>query len=258
MPFDRLSVQEHSAIDASSKMQCEWTHPMEDDFLPRPELRRVWKRRPALQLASLETALVVLDVQQLTCDPQLGLRASLHARGYVDFADYYSVALAVALGNIVRLVEQARRSNFRVVFTRLESNTLDGRDVPRVMRRNGLWSAKGSPESKFVPQISPADYDLVLSRSTMSFFGSWLGDQLLKNLGVTTLVLTGVLTEGSVASTARDAGDRGYSTLVVGDACATLGPDEHKFALEAIALWYCRIGDTRSVIAAMTSDRGYL
>jgi nicotinamidase-related amidase len=62
------------------------------------------------------------------------------------------------------------------------------------------------------------------------------------------------MTDGSVASTARDAGDRGYELVIAADASAALCSEDHDAALETLALWYGRVATTDAIASAMTRD----
>jgi len=53
----------------------------------------------------------------------------------------------------------------------------------------------------------------------------------LQNMGKRTLLLTGLITNGCVESTARDARDLGYRVVLVGDACATYSEETHQRTL---------------------------
>jgi len=119
------------------------------------------------------------------------------------------------------------------------------------MHRHGLWARKGSKEAEFLGPLQPRRHELVLPRTTFSVFAPWLGDQLLKNLGISTLIMAGVTTDASVASSARDAADRGYNTILVEDACAALDLKDHRATVDFLDLWYCEVADTHHVVTAV-------
>lgn len=74
--------------------------------------------------------------------------------------------------------------------------------------------------------------DLVIVKRTVgAFYGTGL-DKQLRELGVDTLVLAGLVTTLGVESTARAAADHGYRLEFVADAMSGLAADEHEFALE--------------------------
>ena len=58
---------------------------------------------------------------------------------------------------------------------------------------------------------------------------------ILRNRGIQQLVVTGVTTEVCVNTTVREANDRGFDCLVVGDCCGSYFPDFHDIGLRMIA-----------------------
>ncbi len=57
---------------------------------------------------------------------------------------------------------------------------------------------------------------------------------MLKNNGIDTLMVCGVTTEVCVHTTIREANDRGYRCVAIGDACASYFPEFHRIGLEMI------------------------
>jgi nicotinamidase-related amidase len=87
-----------------------------------------------------------------------------------------------------------------------------------------------------------ANVDLLLSCVDVSvckvaysaFFNTQL-DWLLKKAGVDTLVVCGIVTNGGVASTVRDAHVRDYHVIVLADGCAAFSDGAHQAALADMA-----------------------
>jgi nicotinamidase-related amidase len=67
-----------------------------------------------------------------------------------------------------------------------------------------------------------------------AFFNTQL-DWLLKKAGVDTLVVCGIVTNGGVASTVRDAHVRDYYVIVLSDGCAAFSDSAHQAALTDMA-----------------------
>ena len=63
-----------------------------------------------------------------------------------------------------------------------------------------------------------------------AFFNTQL-DWVLRRAGVSSVVIAGIVTNGGVASTARDAHMRDYHVTVLADGCAAPTPDMHEAAL---------------------------
>ena len=67
-----------------------------------------------------------------------------------------------------------------------------------------------------------------------AFFNTQL-DWVLRRAGIDTVVVCGILTNGGVASTVRDAHMRDYRTVVLSDGCATFSDTAHQAALTDMA-----------------------
>ena len=109
----------------------------------------------------------------------------------------------------------------------LARRTRPRRPPPHEGRRRGDGDrpsrhvAVGSFEHEIVDELAPLPGELVLDKNASSPFNGTGIDQLLRNLGVETLVLVGVATDMCVETTGRDAADRGYNVIVAEDATAT-------------------------------------
>ncbi len=78
---------------------------------------------------------------------------------------------------------------------------------------------------------------------------------MLRNRGIETLMVTGVTTEVCVHTTVREANDRGYRCLVLGDACASYFPEFHEVGLQMIAAQggiFGWVSTTTEVLAALS------
>lgn len=79
----------------------------------------------------------------------------------------------------------------------------------------------GLPGNAFKPETAPRPGEPVVPKSAHSAFIGTDLEERLQRAGCETLVIAGIQTNYCVASTARMAGNLGYATYVVGDACAT-------------------------------------
>jgi nicotinamidase-related amidase len=119
----------------------------------------------------------------------------------------------------------------------------------------------GTPGHAVKPCAAPLPTEPVFAKQTTSAFAEGRLDATLTKLGVTCLVLCGVLTQNSVEATARSAGDLGYRVFVVEDACRASArtdrtgrrwsADEvHALSLANLAGEYARIVATGETVAA--------
>ncbi|HZR98837.1 MAG TPA: isochorismatase family cysteine hydrolase [Chloroflexota bacterium] len=201
------------------------------------------------------TALLLVDLQVAHLDPDRGLGQRLRAYP-AQRAYYYGRVRDVVLPNVARLQAFFRENGLQLIYTRLGLQTADGDDLAPWSWQTAAQRAApaappryppGAPERELWPTLAPRPDELILDKITLSPFNGTALDQYLHNMQIENLVVAGVLTDAAVETTARDAGDRGYSTIAVEDACAALAP-EHHAATFATASWY--VGKTTAEVLA--------
>lgn len=90
--------------------------------------------------------------------------------------------------------------------------------APPIARRDALVA--GSAGAAIFPEIAPRDDEIVIAKHRFSaFYGTDL-EIILRGLGVTTVVITGVTTENCCHATARDAFFRDFQVVFLADATA--------------------------------------
>jgi nicotinamidase-related amidase len=77
--------------------------------------------------------------------------------------------------------------------------------------------------------------DLAVSKVAYSAFFNTQLDWVLRRAGIDTVAVCGIVTNGGVASTVRDAHMRDYRTLVLADGCAAFGEERHRTSLADMA-----------------------
>ncbi len=114
-----------------------------------------------------------------------------------------------------------------------------------------------SPEGfAAVPLCAPIEGERRLTKHVnSSFIGTTLEEEL-RARGITTLVLCGLTTNHCVSTTTRMAGNLGFDTYLVGDACATfdrVGVDGRKWSAEDVH--QCSLSDLHREFAwVVTTD----
>jgi len=90
--------------------------------------------------------------------------------------------------------------------------------------------APGSWGQANVDVLAPLIDVSVCKVAYSAFFNTQL-DWILRRAGINTVVVCGIVTNGGVASTVRDAHMRDYQTVVLSDGCATFTETAHQAAL---------------------------
>lgn len=83
-------------------------------------------------------------------------------------------------------------------------------------------------------EVSPTSEDIVIEKSTASIFVGTDFEQMLRNRGITTIMFTGISTEIGIESSARDASNRGFYTVVISDCVSSSNKELHEFALKVL------------------------
>ncbi|RPH43524.1 MAG: cysteine hydrolase [Burkholderiales bacterium] len=94
--------------------------------------------------------------------------------------------------------------------------------------------APGSRGQAVVDAIAPY-VDVAVDKVAYSAFHMTQLDWVLRHAGIETVVVCGIVTNGGVASTARDAHVREYAVQVLGDGCAAFRESVHATSLADLA-----------------------
>jgi len=90
--------------------------------------------------------------------------------------------------------------------------------------------APGSHGQACVDELT-ALVDVAVCKVAYSAFFNTQLDWVLRRAGIDTIAVCGIVTNGGVASTVRDAHMRDYNTIVLADGCAAFDPQVHANAL---------------------------
>jgi nicotinamidase-related amidase len=199
------------------------------------------------------TALLIVDMQYGDASMDHGLFKKRREMGYTHGLDYFAGRMAMIVPNIQRLLAACRLRGAEVVYTRIKAMTRDGRDRSAIHKELGIHFPAGSKEAEILDEIKPAGDEMVFDKTTGSVFNSTNIHYVLRNVGIETLLMVGVMTSGCVESAARDAKDLGYHVIVVEDACATWTHDMHVASIRVMSEVFAKIKATDDVLAALTA-----
>jgi len=177
-------------------------------------------------------ALLIVDMQNYTARRDGGEYRDLSEQEIEErFGFFFRILDDTALPNLRRLLTACRRGRLEVLYTIIESLTEDGRDRSLDYKISGLHVPKGSWDARVIEAIAPAEDEIVIPKTSSSPFLSTNIDYVLRNLGVRSLIIAGILTDQCIDSAARDACDLGYLVTIATDACATHSRERHEWSL---------------------------
>jgi len=178
------------------------------------------------------TALLVIDLQYLDAHPAGWMGRLCREQGKPGLLDERWTMIEAALPNVRALQDRCRALGIDVLHIRVAYQTRDGRDGGRSLARSSPSTPFLPQDDEFLPLVAPIDDEIVINKTSAGAFNSTNIDRILRNLGVRRLLVTGIVTEGCVELTARDAADRGFDVTLVADACASSSRTAHLNALE--------------------------
>ena len=145
-----------------------------------------------MQALPANAALIVIDVQQAFDQPSWGERNNPDAEA-----------------NIASLIAFWRASERPVIHVHHHSAHTDGLFHP------------SKPGARVKPEAAPLEGELIILKHVNSAFISTGLEQHLRGKAIDTVVIVGITTDHCVSTTARMAGNLGFTSYVVADATAT-------------------------------------
>lgn len=196
-------------------------------------------------LNPLSSALIIVDIQN----------DFVHEQGKAALLGSDFEAAQQAVSNINRLIEAARQSEINIVYLRIEHSPVTDRPNYRARYQmrgldpEDLLCATGSWGAEWYPNLLvPRPSDAVVTKYGYDGFQDTPLDSILHSRGVENLVMTGVVTNLCVQTTAEHGFGLGYHIVVVKD--ATAGDDDaaHQAALRNLGLYFGILADSNEII----------
>lgn len=185
------------------------------------------------------TALLIIDMQNDFCLPGAPF--------------YVNGALEVA-ARIKEALEACRRHGVPVIYVRREYEP-DGSDVeitryPYFVQVGG-GVVKGTKGAEIIELLKPQEGEPVIVKKRWSAFFRTELDSLLKEMGVTRVVVTGVQTPNCIRATVWDANSLDYEVIVLTDGTGAQTPEIHAANLRDMENIGIKLMSTREFIDSL-------
>jgi ureidoacrylate peracid hydrolase len=163
----------------------------------------------------------------------------LHRDGAYGRAGQTSPSIAALPDKLAPLVRAARDRGVLIVATLF--TLVPGRDGEPIISthlkalRPFLTKGDFAPGrwgQQLIDSLAPAD--IAIEKVAYSAFYMTRLEWVLRKCGIDQLLFTGIVTNGGVASTVRDAHVREFQCLVIEDGCAAFSDDVHQAAIDGL------------------------
>ena len=175
------------------------------------------------------TALCLLDLQN----------DFLHRDGAYGRAGQSATALVELPARIMPLVAVARSVNIPIIsshFTLVPGPRGEPMISPHLKQMRPFLARgdflPGSWGHSVVEELAPSDYQV--EKIAFSAFYMTRLDWLLRKLNISQIIATGLVTNGGVASTVRDAHVRDIDVIVAEDGCGAFSDAVHRIAIDSL------------------------
>jgi biuret amidohydrolase len=205
-----------------------------------------------------KTALLVIDMQRYFVSPHYPLMQTFEKLVPGVTAGYCERVNATVIPNINCLQACFRAQQLPIIYTAIGCCLPDGQDLNRMWKDldrlsldvlgRRMFPAVGDPSWQIDDSLAPLPGELVLNKTSSGTLNSTMLDQTLRNMGIESLLVSGVTTDVCVETTARDAADRGFQVVIIEDACTAFSEDLHRAALQAFSLAFGRVRKTEEVV----------
>jgi nicotinamidase-related amidase len=159
--------------------------------------------------------------------------------------------------NMKRLIEQCRSKNIPVIYT-VYSNTHRYLDRPKTLplMPSRFPDLPIDQSSYFVTgkvwhELTPADDEIIIHKSSYGAFFETPLETILKNLGKDTVIISGTLTNYCCSTTARQAYERGFKVVFGSDVTAAHFPAFHEMELQVLRRGFAKVMTLQDLLSAL-------
>ena len=153
--------------------------------------------------------------------------------------DFVYGALACDRGKAIvpataRLLDAAHEAGLPVIFC-------NDCHLPKIDRELALWgdhALAGTPGAEVIPELKLCDEDYVVPKRRYSGFFQTDLDILLKELGVDTVIMTGLHAHMCVRHTSADAYMLGYEVVVAKEATDSFTKEDYEYGIAYLKTCY--------------------
>ena len=208
-----------------------------------------------IEIDPAKTALLIIDMQHVFITrPKMKNPTEEEKINAARWEQFYQAIDTTVVPNNKRLLNYFRSHGLEVIFAKIECRKKSGSDRSLDQKATGyneLLIAPGDPLGDIVPELAPIEDEIVVTKTTdIALTGTNLR-LMLHNMGIDTVVVTGVLTDQCVSGTVRSLADESFKVWLIEDACRASTAQIQENELEILNNIYCHVITTDELLEAM-------
>lgn len=208
-----------------------------------------------IEMDPKSTALLIVDMQPVfVTRPKIENPTEFEKREAERWEPFYKKVEEVVIPNNQRLLAAFREKGLPVFFARIISQKKDGSDRSLDQKGTGynaLHLLENDPAGQVIPELAPQEDEVVIRKTTDSALTGSNLRLMLHNMGIDTVVVTGVLTDQCVSGTVRSLADESYKVWLIEDGCMAATQEIQDHELTVLNNIYCHVINTDECLAAL-------
>ena len=166
-----------------------------------------------------KTALLVMDIQEATVKM---------LQDNTAFIQSVTHAIQIARSNKIPVIYVV--VGFRKGYPEVSPNNKSF----SAFMKNATMSFDTEEAARVHVSVAPQPADIIIIKKRVSAFTGSDLEVVLRSLGITHILLTGIATSGVVLSTLREAADKDYAITVLSDCCADRDDEVHRVLMTKV------------------------
>lgn len=213
-----------------------------------------------LKLDAKSTALLVIDIQnEWACRKPRETLSSSEQKEWDRWDPFHQRMQKIVIPNVEKMLKYFRKNKLEVIFAHVASLTQNGRDRSLSQKKpgfNNLLLPFDSLRSQIIEALEPHPDEIVVKKTTDSTLTGTNLRLILRNIGITDMIVAGIFTDQCVSSTVRTLADESFNVIVLKDCCTAATDELHESELKIINNIYCHVMSFDDAIQRCDSDPG--
>lgn len=208
-----------------------------------------------IEINPKKTALLIIDMQHVFITRPVVENPTEAQKAEAErWEQFYRAIDETVVPNNKRILDYFRAHEMDVMFAKIQCRQKSGRERSLDQKATGyneLLLAPGDPLADIVPELAPLPDEIVFAKTTDSAVTGTNLRLTLFNMGIDTVVVTGVLTDQCVSGTVRSLADESFKVWLIEDACRASTEKIQENELEILNNIYCHVITTDELLEAL-------